>query len=74
MSSVKIEGSCLGEERRGREIGRNSTHIFIWGKCPGCGLVRWVQRKGELKKDPEDCFCRLCNSKKHAMVYGAVTR
>lgn len=56
----------LGEVRRGREIGKNSSSSraatqFVWHACQRCGKERWVELK---KGEPVSRFCCPCVSRR----------
>lgn len=47
----------IGEIKKGRELGRNNNHKYIWQACANCGKERWVV----LRKDkPESLRCCKC--------------
>jgi len=50
----------IGEIRKGREIGKQSSHNFIWAACLGCSKERWVELN---KGNPNSKRCRSCSHK-----------
>lgn len=46
-----------GDIKRGKEIGYNDRHAYIWVACPGCGKERWV---GLRNKKPIYNICKSC--------------
>lgn len=62
MESIMIQGSYLGEIRKGSEIGKIGCPMnrYIWDACEGCGNERWVTlHRGE----PQFELCLSCAKK-----------
>lgn len=51
----------IGEVKRGREIGRNSGHHYVWATCLDCGKERWIKL---IRGKPESLSCRNCADEK----------
>jgi len=49
----------LGEIRRGKEIGYNSKHRYIWHACVGCGKERW---EALAHGQPNNLRCVCCGN------------
>jgi len=47
----------LKEIRKGREIGRNTGHRFIWQACVYCSKERWVPF---VRGNPKNLRCQSC--------------
>lgn len=50
----------LGEIRYGREIGRKSTHKFLYTACLDCHKERWVKLE---KGAPVQARCKSCSGR-----------
>jgi len=47
----------LGETKRGKEIGKGSSYLYVWAACKSCGKERWV---AIVRNHPRDLKCRSC--------------
>lgn len=53
----------IGEIRYGREIGRKSTHKFLYSPCLDCHRERWVKLE---KGAPDSPRCKSCAARLRA--------
>jgi len=59
----------LGEQKRGREIGKTPNHLFIWSACKKCKQERWVDQQ-QIQDKRYLGWCRKCGNYRNGMVQG----
>jgi len=57
----------LNDILRGRFIGKNPKHTYMWCACEDCGKERWVALRRGI---PSDVVCSLCGHKRRGLACG----
>ena len=58
----------VGDVARGRDIGKDYSSRYVWGKCAGCGKERWVKYNTDgssLKKLCPSCASSRQNNERY---------
>ena len=59
----------IGEKKRGREIGKVPTHLFVWSACKNCKTERWIN-ESQTKDKRYLGWCRKCGNRRNGLIQG----
>ncbi len=65
-NQIKIDGSFIGERKRGTELGINTHDVYVWTCCLRCNKQRWVRLE---HGKPRNTKCLSCSLKGRAMTW-----